>query len=64
MPEPVDDMAAMQTAHTLLHQPGYRALSAVQQRMVMASYTLRSLRLVELFDRRYDQRLAGLFCRG
>ena len=60
----MDDIAAMQTTLTLLHHPGYRALSAVQQRMVMASYTLRSLSLLELFDRRYDQRLAGLFCRG
>lgn len=60
----MEDMADMQPAQDLIHQPGYQALSAQQQRLVIASYTLRSLRLVEMFDRHYNQCLAGLFCRG
>lgn len=57
-------MADIQPARDLFHQTGYQALSALQQRLVIASYTLRSLRLVEMFDRCYDQCLAGLFCRS
>lgn len=60
----MEDMADMQPAQDLIHQPGYQALSAQQQRLVIASYTLRSLRLVEMFDRHYNQCLAGLFCHG
>ncbi|UFH51289.1 hypothetical protein [Pseudomonas sp. KNUC1026] len=54
----------MQSSKDLIRQPGYQALSEQQQRLVIASYTYRSLRLVEMFDRRYDQCLAGLFGRG
>lgn len=57
-------MEDKQSAHDLIHQPAYQALSVPQQRLVIASYTLRSLRLVEMFDRRYNQCLADLFCRG
>jgi hypothetical protein len=57
-------MEDMQPIHDLTHKLGYQALSAQQQRLVIASYTLRSLRLVEMFDRRYNQCLADLFCRG
>lgn len=48
----------------LIHQPGYQALSEQQQRLVIASYTFRNLRLVEMFDRCYNQCLASLFGRG
>ncbi|MDU8357690.1 hypothetical protein [Pseudomonas syringae group sp. J309-1] len=54
----------MQPSQDLIHQPDYQALSAQQQRLMIASYTLRSQRLVEMFDRRYNQRLADIFCRG
>ncbi|MBC3948515.1 hypothetical protein [Pseudomonas folii] len=57
-------MEDMQPVHDLTHKLGYQALSAQQQRLVIASYTLRSLRLVEMFDRLYNQCLADLFCRG
>ncbi|MCQ2996586.1 hypothetical protein QCD79_04695 [Pseudomonas quasicaspiana] len=57
-------MEDIDPVHDLIHQPDYQALSAQQQRLVIASYTLRSLRLVEMFDRRYNQCLADLFCHG
>ncbi len=59
--EHIDDM---QPSQDLIHQPDYQALSAQQQRLMIASYTLRSQRLVEMFDRCYNQRLADIFCRG
>lgn len=60
----MDNMADMQPIPDLIHLPGYQTLSAQQQRLVIASYTYRSLRLVEMFDSCYDQCLSGLFCHG
>ncbi|WP_160170527.1 hypothetical protein [Pseudomonas syringae] len=41
----MDDTADIQSAQDFIYQPGYQALSAQQQRLVIASYTFGSLRL-------------------
>lgn len=60
----MDDITDVQLAQYLFNQPGYQALSAQRQRLVIASYTFRSVRLVRMFDRRYQQSLSGFFGHG
>ncbi|WP_281250894.1 hypothetical protein [Pseudomonas asturiensis] len=42
----MDDRADIQPAQDFIYQPGYQALSAQQQRRVIAIYTFGSVRLL------------------